>query len=124
MATYRQPCIHCGTYIERSAAFCPKCGSSSPFGYLCPSCRREISRDDRRCTGCGRELYVICPHCGQRTFVQEKCEACGMSLMQICGNRRCGAEQFFDLKKCTVCGHSLLKTEPEKKSIFRRKKEK
>jgi acetyl-CoA carboxylase beta subunit len=122
MATYKQPCIHCGTFIERSSNFCPKCGSNSPFGYSCPSCGQSIEKEQKRCSSCGRDLYVTCPHCGELTFVQEKCEVCGKSLMKICGNRRCRAEQFFDLVKCTACGKSLI-PETEKKGFFKRKKQ-
>ncbi len=104
MASYKQPCIHCGTLIERDSHFCPTCGSHSPFGYLCPTCLKPIQKNQKVCSGCGRPLYVACPACGKLTFVQETCEQCGKSLMIHCQNRRCQALQFFENRKCTACG--------------------
>ena len=54
-----------------------------------------------------RQLYVICPICRGRTFVQEQCEECGGRLMIQCHNKRCQALQFFQNQKCTVCGKKL-----------------
>ncbi|MEA4853162.1 MAG: zinc ribbon domain-containing protein [Christensenella sp.] len=107
MSTYRQPCIHCGTLIDRDALFCPKCGSRSPFGYHCPTCLREISKTDACCAGCGRPLFISCPFCGAKTFVGDRCEACGRSLMVKCSNKRCGQEQFFENEYCTACGKKI-----------------
>ena len=104
MAFYKQPCIHCSTLIDRDVRFCPACGSSSPFGYLCPACLRTIEKGQARCQGCGRVLYTVCPKCGSQTFVQEYCERCGAPLMRLCPNSRCGAPQFFENEKCTACG--------------------
>lgn len=107
MASYKQPCIHCGTYIEPDSRFCPSCQSGSPFGYLCPTCLRTIEKGQPICSACGRPLYVYCPTCGQRTFVQEKCEQCGGTLMVRCQNPRCGVLQFFENQKCTACGKKI-----------------
>ena len=107
MATYKQPCLHCGEFIDRDSRLCPKCASRSPFGYLCPTCLRSIEKDEVVCAGCGRSLYVVCPSCLGRTFVDERCEQCGAGLMIKCGNRRCGELQFFENTKCTACGKKL-----------------
>ena len=107
MATYKQPCIHCREFIDRDVRICPKCGSMNPFGYFCPTCNRPVVKGAPVCAGCGRPLYVPCPSCGQLTFVQEKCERCGAGLMVYCENKRCGALQFFQNAKCTVCGKKL-----------------
>ncbi len=107
MAGYKQPCIHCGTFIEADTRRCTGCGSMSPFGYLCPNCLRPVQKGQALCAGCGRSLYVACPTCGQTTFVQENCECCGASLMIQCENERCGAPQFFQNEKCTVCGKKI-----------------
>ena len=107
MASYKQPCMHCGAFIDADAHLCISCGSMSPFGYLCPSCNKPIQKGQFLCSGCGRELYTICPSCGGRTFVQERCEACGAGLMVYCSNRRCEALQFFENTKCTVCGKKI-----------------
>ncbi|HHY81508.1 MAG TPA: hypothetical protein GX505_02385 [Clostridiales bacterium] len=109
MATYKQPCIHCNTFIEGDSRFCPACGSMSPFGYLCPTCRRPIKKGAAFCAGCGRSLTVACPACRKQTFVQEKCEVCGTSLMIRCENPRCGELQFFENVKCTACGKKIKK---------------
>ncbi len=104
MAFYKQPCVHCGEFIDRDVRFCPKCGSHSPFGYACPTCLRPIEKDQRICSGCGRPLYVVCPACGKQTFVAERCQVCSAGLMIQCPNPRCGQMQFFQNKKCTACG--------------------
>ena len=109
MAFYKQPCIHCGTLLERDARFCPTCGNGSPFGYHCPACLHEILKGQMRCAGCGRPLYIPCPVCGKQTFVQERCEACGASLMVQCPNKRCLQMQFFENMKCSACGKVLKK---------------
>ncbi len=36
MASYKQPCFHCGTYIDRDARYCPNCTSMSPLGTIAP----------------------------------------------------------------------------------------
>ena len=107
MAEYKQPCIHCDTYIDRDARFCPKCGSNTPFGYLCPTCLKPISKDDMLCSGCGRNLRITCPVCDGDTFVGEKCDVCGVSLLIKCPNERCGQKQFYQNEKCTACGKKI-----------------
>jgi len=107
MATYRQPCVHCGELIERDSRVCPRCASRSPFGYHCPACLRPVEKGRRACAGCGRPLYTTCPACGKHTFVDERCEQCGAGLMRRCANRRCGELQFFENVKCTACGKKL-----------------
>ena len=109
MSFYKVPCMHCGTLLERDARFCPTCGSGSPFGYHCPTCLRSIQKGQVCCVGCGRPLYVACPVCKQKTFVQERCEACGASLMIRCENKRCQELQFFENIKCTACGKKIKK---------------
>ena len=107
MATYKQTCIHCGSLIDRDARFCPVCASNSPFGYQCPACLRDIVKGQAVCAGCGRQLYILCPICGGRSFVQEKCEACYASFMIRCKNPRCGVLQFFENEICTACGKKI-----------------
>ena len=113
MATYKMPCIHCGNMLERDARFCPKCGSGSPFGYACPNCLRNVEKGQALCAGCGRQLVIPCPHCGERTFASEKCEACDKGLMVRCENKRCGQLQFFQNTKCNACGKKI-KTQLQK----------
>lgn len=107
MASYKQPCIHCGAYIERDSQFCSSCQSGSPFGYLCPACLRPIEKGQPLCSGCGRALYIPCPACGKTTFAGERCDQCGASLMVRCQNPRCGVQQFFENEKCTTCGKKI-----------------
>ena len=39
MPTYKHPCPHCGTFINRDVAACPKCGTRDPFAPgRCPAC--------------------------------------------------------------------------------------
>ena len=107
MATYKQPCVHCGEFIDRDARLCPKCQSRSPFGYRCPTCLREIHKGDAVCSGCGRPLTVTCPTCGQPTFTDERCDKCGASMLINCTNTRCGDMQFFENENCTTCGKKI-----------------
>jgi len=107
VATYKKPCIHCNTFIDGDARFCPTCASSSPFGYQCPACLHSVEKDQRLCSGCGKSLFTICPQCGQQTFKGEKCDICGVSLMVMCVNPRCGEMQFFENARCTSCGKKL-----------------
>ena len=108
MASYKQPCMQCNSLIDRDAQFCPVCGSMNAFGYHCPDCLKTIQKGQRICTECGRILYTSCPYCGQKTFVQDRCEVCGQSLMVRCENIRCGVLQFFENTKCTACGRKML----------------
>jgi len=110
MATYKQPCIHCGEMIERDSRYCAKCASSSPFGYHCPGCLKDIKRGDTVCSGCGRPLLTKCPFCGAPVFAgSERCGICSRSVMICCENKRCNQLQFFENTKCTVCGKSIKK---------------
>jgi RNA polymerase subunit RPABC4/transcription elongation factor Spt4 len=110
MAFYKQPCIHCQQLIEADARFCNRCGSRSPFGYNCPTCLRDIKKGDAVCSGCGRPLYIPCPHCGGMTFVQDSCERCGKTLLVPCENKRCQQLQFFQNQTCTACGKKIRAT--------------
>jgi len=108
MATYQQPCTHCGDMIERDSRFCPKCGSTNPFVFLCPNCLKIVQRGFAVCSGCGRPLSTECPFCGGQTFAGcSKCDACGKSLMLQCENKKCGQKQFFENTKCTACGKPI-----------------
>ncbi len=107
MAGYDKPCIGCGSFIGYDSMFCPICGRQSPFYDACPNCACEIKRGYLRCPSCGMGLSVECPHCGNLTFVAEKCDECGKSLMIQCQNSRCNAPQFFQNKKCTACGKKI-----------------
>ena len=108
MATYKQPCIHCGEMIERDSRVCPRCASRSPFGYQCPHCFKEIQKGYAVCSGCGRPLTVQCPHCARPNFIaNEKCGDCGLTLLIRCENKRCGELQFFEITKCTACGKPI-----------------
>ena len=107
MATYKQSCVHCGVLIDRDSRVCPRCANRSPFGYHCPACLRAVEKGQRVCAGCGRPLYTVCPACGKRTFVQERCEHCGAGLMIRCVNKRCGELQFFENARCTACGKKM-----------------
>ena len=108
MATYKQPCIHCGEMIERDCRYCAKCGSRSPFGYQCPTCLKPVERGNVLCSGCGRSLTAICPYCMNWTFVgSDKCDTCGKSLLINCENKRCGEKQFFENTRCTACGKPI-----------------
>ena len=108
MATYKQPCIHCGEFIERDSRFCTKCASRSPFGFNCPYCSKEIERGNAICSGCGAALTIACPLCGGPTFVgSERCDSCGRVLMIRCVNSRCNEAQYFVRTTCSACGKKI-----------------
>lgn len=109
MAGYDKACIGCGNLIGYDSKFCPICTRMSPFYDACPSCSAEIKRGWQRCASCGRMLTIPCPFCGKPTFVGDKCDACGASLMITCSNRLCLAPQFFENIKCTACGKKIKK---------------
>lgn len=110
MATYKQPCMHCGMMTERDSRLCPRCGSRSPFGYQCPQCLKPIERGLAMCSACGRPLQTLCPFCGGQTFVgNERCDACGRPVMVYCENKRCKQLQYFENTRCTVCGKPIKK---------------
>ena len=109
MASYKQACIFCNTLIDSDSHFCAKCGSRNPFAVVCPTCLREVEKDDLICSGCGRQLVISCPKCSQNTFVFDKCQVCGASLMVSCSNKRCGEMVFFQNTHCRACGKKVGK---------------
>ncbi|MHB8958073.1 MAG: zinc ribbon domain-containing protein [Candidatus Limnocylindrales bacterium] len=55
MPTFKHPCPHCGTFIERDVVACPKCGTRDPFSPgRCPNCSAPL--DDAS--------WIACPKCG------------------------------------------------------------
>jgi hypothetical protein len=56
MAAYKQPCFHCGEFIERDSRLCPKCNSRNPFGYRRPTCLRDMQKGQALYDGCGNKL--------------------------------------------------------------------
>jgi len=120
MATFKKPCIHCGTFVEGDGRFCFVCGSHSPFGYHCPSCGKEIQRNFVGCPGCGRYLTTVCPLCGGSTFVgSEKCDACGRHLMIQCDNKRCTEKMYFEITTCTACGKTIKSAKEQIEALKR-----
>lgn len=109
MASFKQACIFCNTLIDSDSRFCAKCGNRNPLAILCPSCLREVSKDDTVCAGCGRRLVISCPKCGKDTFVFDQCQACGASFMIPCSNKRCGEMVFFQNSHCKACGKKVGK---------------
>lgn len=56
MPTFKHPCPHCGTFINRDVAACPACGRADPFAPArCANCRATISDPG----------WIACPACGQ-----------------------------------------------------------
>ncbi len=56
MPTFKHPCPHCGTFINRDVAACPSCGHADPFApERCANCRATL--DDPG--------WVACPACGK-----------------------------------------------------------
>lgn len=59
-------CTECGAELEKTAAFCPKCGSKQPIAEvkqeepaspkICPSCGVQIGADSVFCTNCGTKV--------------------------------------------------------------------
>ena len=43
MPTFKHPCPHCGTFIDRDVVACPKCGTRDPFSPgRCPNCKAPL----------------------------------------------------------------------------------
>jgi len=58
MPTYKHPCPHCGTWIERDVRACPFCGRPDPFAPgRCPQCQAVIEDPAwKACPKCGADL--------------------------------------------------------------------
>jgi RNA polymerase subunit RPABC4/transcription elongation factor Spt4 len=112
MATYMQPCIHCGHLVDSGENHCPNCTSSHPFTLVCPQCRQSVTATQAVCPDCGRGLYIACPHCGGRTFAQEFCQLCNRPLTVTCPNKACRDRQFYQNTRCTACGRPIKATLP------------
>lgn len=107
MTSYVKQCIHCGEMISKDAKYCPKCKSRNPFIIRCPEYFREVTKDQKECSCCGRKLIVKCPFCGEMSFVLDQCEKCGTCFLIECFNKRCGEMVFFQNEYCTMCGRRL-----------------
>lgn len=107
MAGYKHPCRYCGKFIPPDSEVCPICGKISPLSIRCPKCRSPIEKGWKRCSQCGQVLETKCPYCGKITFLDAHCEHCGSSLMVVCPNKKCGAEQIPIGGKCIKCGKPL-----------------
>ncbi|MET1231631.1 MAG: zinc ribbon domain-containing protein [Candidatus Limnocylindrales bacterium] len=63
MPTFKHPCPHCGTFINRDVAACPACGRADPFAPgRCPTCKAPI--EDL--------AWVACPKCGTSLVTEPK----------------------------------------------------
>lgn len=109
MALFKKPCKHCGELVESDALVCPNCTRHNPLVDRCFNCNREITRNNKVCSGCGRPVYLACPVCKATTFMQDRCDVCGANLMIKCTNKRCGVDQFFNTIKCNACGKKIKK---------------
>ncbi|MDR0983630.1 MAG: zinc ribbon domain-containing protein [Ruminococcus sp.] len=107
MATYKQPCINCGEFIDRNSNYCPKCQTANPFVFQCAFCKRQIEQGDKICGGCGKSLSIFCPKCGEELFATLNCVKCGEKLI-YCTNPKCGALNSFQNKKCEVCKKKIM----------------
>jgi hypothetical protein len=77
MPTFKHPCPHCGTYIDRVVAVCPSCGTSDPFNPAkAPAAAPKAApatapaAPPKKCTGCGAPLADgarFCAVCGTLT---------------------------------------------------------
>lgn len=106
MPGYKHPCRYCNGLVEADDNVCPLCGKVNPTGPLrCQRCRSPVSVGWKRCSNCGLELEVACPHCGQPTFLGDYCDKCGQRLATECPH--CHAEQTLAAEKCTKCGKPM-----------------
>ncbi len=59
MPTYKHPCPHCGTFIERDVVACPACGRADPFSPgRCPTCSASVEVGWVACPKCGTSLVA------------------------------------------------------------------
>jgi hypothetical protein len=110
----KQLCILCGQLIDRDARFCPA-GQPESIGYCVSDLNEAIVKDTSHLCRCAANLRPL-PHCGQPTFVQDRCERCDQTLMVACSNRRCGVWQFFQNATCTACGKKIKNKIEQKRS--------
>jgi predicted amidophosphoribosyltransferase len=112
---YKHPCRYCGKLIPPNSNVCPFCAKDNPLGPLrCPRCMNPIDKEWKKCSGCGQELSVQCPECGEKTFFADYCEKCGARLVVKCPG--CLKEQPPLGDNCIKCGKPLPKREFNKKS--------
>ncbi len=108
MPGYKHPCKYCGALLEENVEVCPICEKVNPLGPLrCPICKNPIHKDWKKCSNCGLELKVICPKCGEVSFLGDYCDHCGARLTVICSRKSCKYEQPPISVNCIKCGKPL-----------------
>ena len=67
----QKTCKKCGTIIEQTARFCPKCGSQEFIEPFAPN--NNETAQNKKCSRCGEMVELtakFCPKCGSPEFVQ------------------------------------------------------
>lgn len=115
-------CRHCGSEVNKTAAYCMTCGKKPMNGYRhCYNCSAETTVDQEVCVECGvnlntvkihnsdRSEIIYCRHCGSK--IDEKavyCMTCGRKPLRgkdFCQN--CGSETSENQEICINCGFIL-----------------
>jgi hypothetical protein len=80
----------------------------------CHTCRQPVSLEDRICGRCGAQLHVLCPSCGQETFIQSNCRYCRSSLYVVCPDKNCKKTQLISPGgRCRFCGAQTTDIKPD-----------
>jgi RNA polymerase subunit RPABC4/transcription elongation factor Spt4 len=97
MPTFKHPCPHCATFIERDVATCPACGRADPFAPgRCPSCRAVL--DD--------PTWVACPKCGT-SLVAAPTSAADAEDQASGGATAASPPESAAAATCAACGSPL-----------------
>ena len=60
MASYKQPCIHCGTFIESDSRFCPDVKAEALLGISAPpACAPSKKANLSAPAAAGRLLFLV-----------------------------------------------------------------
>lgn len=101
-----QHCEKCGAEIQRDAAFCSSCGTTTPKIQLidmdefvkCGDCGELVKRGMRFCTSCGKPMEICSAGATLDIVIEEneerKCQNCGTMIPN-------------DSAFCTECGTKI-----------------
>jgi hypothetical protein len=108
MVGFKHLCRYCDKLVPANANVCPFCGKVNPVGKLrCPKCRNPVEKGWYACSHCGLRLEIICPQCGEKTFLSDYCSHCDARLVVVCKNKKCKTEQAPIADTCVKCGRPL-----------------
>ena len=98
MPTYKHPCPHCGTFIERDVVACPACGRADPFAPgRCPTCNATVETGWIACPKCGTSLVAPPAETAEAAETAARPDAAGAAA----------APTLTSPATCSGCGRAL-----------------